>query len=702
MAQAKTSNEAFAGTIARYGQFILVGVIVSVLGLMIIPMPTPLLDFFLALNIIGSVTILMVSVTITDAMKLSSFPTLLLISTLFRLGLNVSSTRLILSQGEAGEIIKTFGSFVTGGNLLVGVVVFLVLSIIQFLVVSKGSERVAEVAARFTLDALPGKQMSIDADLRAGQITQQDASFKRETLIKESKLYGSMDGAMKFVKGDTIAGFIIIFVNIIGGFASGVLDRGYDISKAAHIYTVLTIGDGLVAQIPALMTALAAGFIVTRVGSVGEAKSLGEEIGAQIFVQPKALLAVAGVALLMAFVPGFPTGLFVMLALLIAGVASAILWREKSSLAAEKSISRHLVNEDNAMVGYAEPFVLELSSDMYEKFLQDERWQLCLNDTFPQLKNARGQIIGVTLPDLKITVNKFLPPERYAIKIYEVPVDRGFLSPEHCVVRDYLTLAPTLELEDGEKTAETVHGSSIMLLQLKRQQELERQGVRMVSPEQMLIEHLGKVLNKHAHEFVGIQEVRAILTNTEKHHPELVREVVPRMLSINKLTEVIKRLVEEGIPVKDFRLILETLSGCQPDSKDVADLTEILRMGLKRVISYLYAGTERRLTCFGLDPDIEDEIRKGVTKSGGETYLNVDPKTAGKLIESVKRTYTNHRFTGRDAVILTDPTVRRYIKKIIEADLPDVPVTSFSEFDRTVKIDQRDTISLADSKVLAI
>lgn len=697
-------NADMLSSFAKHGQVILIGVIVAVLALMIIPMPTMMLDFLLALNIVGALTILMVSISITEPMKLSSFPTLLLICTLFRLGLNVSSTRLILSQGEAGQIIKTFGNFVTGGNLLVGVVIFIVLLIIQFLVVAKGSERVAEVAARFTLDALPGKQMSIDADLRAGLITSEIAAQKRKDLIKESRLYGSMDGAMKFVKGDTIAGFVITFINILGGWIIGVCQRGLDISFAAKQYTVLTVGDGLVAQIPALLISLSAGFIVTRVTDPDSDNTLGGEIGKQIFVQPVALLIVSAMSFVLAFVPGFPSALFFLISVGLGTFCMVLIWRSRKDAQELDSINQHRleIGSESTDLGHASPLLLELGKDMYEKLLQDDRWRVCLNELFPKLKSHLSHRMGIPFPDLKISVNEDMPPEEYIIKIYEIPVDEGFLSPEYCVVRDYDHSLLELELKETEKTAQTVHGTPVMLLQLERQHELRQKGIKVLSPEEMLLLHLARTLKKYASEFVGIQEVRDILNHVELRHPELMREVIPRMLTVHKLTDIIKRLVEESIPVKDFRLILETLSGTNPENKSPVDLTELVRMGLRRVISHRHVNAQNSLSCFLLDPEIEEEISQHIQKNGNESFLTLPPDKLETISRAIGLTYKSHRVAENEVVILTQVELRRYVRKIIESDLPDVAVLSFQELDPKIIIDQRDTISTNYPEVVAV
>jgi len=652
--KANSIENNIVGFFSRYGQIALISLIMVVVGLMIMPMEPSLLDILLALNITGALLVLMMAISITHPMKLASFPSLLLLCTLFRLGLNISSTRLILSRGDAGEIIRTFGHFVTSGNLIVGIIIFLVLMIVQFIVVSKGAERVAEVAARFTLDALPGKQMSIDADLRAGMISSEEAALRRNGLIKESKLYGSMDGAMKFVKGDAIAGFVITFINIVAGLIMGVFQRGLSIDVAAKQYTILTVGDGLVSQIPALLVSIAAGFIVTRVADDKNNQSLGNEIGQQVFVQPFTVLIVSVMSLFLGFVPGFPFILFLFIAISLAVLAFVIIWQKKQYYLQRDSVESYLLDTDyeGCELGYARPLLLELSQKLYAEFLRDESWRACFNDLFPKIQTKISQRLGVSIPDLRITVNSDLNSNRYDIKIYEIPVEEGFLSIESCLVRD----------ED-------------------------------LGLEEILLKHLAKIIIKHASEFIGIQEVKDILTNVENHHPELVREVVPRLVTVQKFTDIIKRLVEEGVSVKDFRIILETLTVVHPEDKSTVDLTELVRIGLKRQITYKHTGNSGRLDCFGLDPEIEDEVCQGIKKSGQDYYLTLPPEKLESIKEAVSLTYQNHQTIPRRTVLLTQPEVRRYVRKIIETEMPDVSVLSYQELEPHVVIEQRDTIS---------
>lgn len=701
LSQINSIEQVILGKVSKAGQSLLVLTVGAVLLMLIVPLPTLLLDFLIALNMVGALGLLLVSINISDSIRLTSFPTLLLLCTLFRLGLNLSSTRLILGHGYAGEIIQTFGLFATSGNLVVGLVLFAILSLIQFIVIAKGAERVAEVGARFTLDALPGKQMSIDADLRAGLISQEEAKELREKLHREAKMYGAMDGAMKFVKGDVIAGLLITFVNLIGGLAIGVMQRGFSLTEAAHTYSILSIGDGLVNQIPAILVSITAGFVVTRVADEKAEKSLGQEIGHQILSQPKALLTASGLSLLMGFIPGFPLALFALVAAGLASGAFYIINTIKKKSQEPQSLESHIIEGDsieNDELGQSIPLVLEVGPELYKVFKDDPRWQHCFGQLYPRLRNLLSNQLGVVFPELKLSINPNLSQSyNYRIQVFQIPVDRGVLSPKHCaLLGDVPTAAENFT--EPEKISETVHGTKLNLWDLNRKNWLAQNGLSVYGPEEIVLRHLAKVLKKHAGDFLGIQEVRNLLTLVEKNHPELVREVVPKMMSIQKLTDISKRLVEEGVPIKDFRLVLQTLAYSQPESKDPVTLTEQVRIGLRRTITFLHTKEGNTLSAFTVDPDIEEEVRQGIQKNGSECYLALPPERIRFIQEAFRGAVDSWRYkAGQDKVILATLDVRRYVKKIIEQELPDTPVLSYQELDPQVIINQLGSISFGNS-----
>lgn len=671
----------------KYGNLLLITAISSVLLMMVVPLPPGLLDFFLAINIMVSVTLVVLAVFMTEPMKLASFPTLLLITTLFRLGLNLSSTRLILSTGDAGHIIETFGRFATGGNLLVGFIMFIILTLIQFIVISKGSERVAEVAARFTLDALPGKQMSIDADLRAGLLTQEEAKVQRESLHRESKLYGSMDGAMKFVKGDAIAGLLITVINLLGGVVTGCLIQEMELAEAAYRYSILTIGDSLVSQIPSFLVSMTAGFIVTRVHDSKHPIALGTDILQQVTSQPQALLVAGGLSFLMGLIPGMPTMAFWALAAILSISGAAIILMAKKILQAPPALESYLISPEkwaHHPINLAVPLSIEVGPEIYRVFGQDPRWVRCFDKLYPRLKLHLTHRQGVMFPDIKISICTTLTSSnRYRIKIYEVPVDEGLLTPQACSY-----IGPSGQFEDLESpatTSETVHGTKLLQWHLDQQKNLDQKGIPTFGPEEMLLRQLAKTLVKHASEFIGIQEVRHMLTLVEGEFADLVREVVPKMMSIQKLTDIVKRLVEEEVSIKDFRLILQILANSQPEGKDPVTLTEMIRIGLKRHITYKYS-RGNQLAVVTLDPEIEDEISKSIHKNGTECYLAMEPRRMELMMEAFKNTFDTQAIDPATCVILTNLEIRRYLKKMLESVFPNLPVLSYQELDPQVSL----------------
>ena len=667
-------------------QILIIIVIVSVIALMVIPLKPFVLDVFLVLNLSFSLSILMTTIFINNTMKLSTLPTLLLVCTLFRLGLNISSTRLILSEGQAGDVINSFGFYVAQGNIVVGLIVFSVLMVIQFLVISKGAERVAEVSARFSLDALPGKQMSIDSDLRAGVISRDEALCKRQELIGESKLYGAMDGAMKFVKGDTIAGFIITLINIFGGFCVGYFQKGLGLSQAFSQYVILTVGDGLVTQIPAFLLALAAGFLITRSSSY-KLSLLGEDIAWQMMAYPWALFSVGCILLLLGLLPGFPGLVFILLTLIFFALSSVLFIKNKKRKEEGMSVSQYI--NDDSSIGLVTPLYLELSPELFEHFIKEERWRICFNDILPLVLRKLSLEIGVTIPDVKIKVNENLPEYHYRINIYAIPIDEGILSPHHCLTKELEAVPNSLI----QKTYNTVHGTKVNLFKLNKADYLRERGINILNPEDVLLRHLVKIIKRNAGRFVGIQEVRNILNSVEEEHAELVKEVVPRLMTIQKFTEVLKRLVVESIPVSDYRQLLHILAAAKPDSKSVTDLAEHVRIGLKNVISHKHA-RDGVLNCFCIDPEIEKKLVENTHKNDGDEYIAIDPKEKNEIVKAIKSTYLLHKIQYKEAVILTQASYRRLVRSVLVNELPDVSVISYSEMEPWVKINQRDTVSL--------
>ncbi|EKD41183.1 MAG: Type III secretory pathway, component EscV [uncultured bacterium] len=678
----QTSHTTIELPSVKWTNLALVLFIVSIFATLVIPLPPGLLDFLILLNTAASLTLLMQALYTTKAIKMASFPSLILITTLFRLGLNIASTRLILSEGNPGHIIAALGQLATQGNLVIGLILFVILTIIQFIIVTKGSERVAEVAARFTLDAMPGKQMSIDADLRAGMITQMEAKELRENLHRESKFYGAMDGAMKFVKGDAIACILIIFINLLGGFYTGVVHQGLTMAESATLYSSLTIGDGLVSQIASILVALTAGFLITRVSDERNPQSLGMDISQQIFGEPQVYFIVSFFILLLGFLPGLNFSTFFIISLLFATTGIAILIIKKNGLLKKVCVDTLKISDSEQTAGLVVPLLIEVGPQLYEIFKTSHEWLNCFNVLYPKLRTYLSQEMGLEYPELKIKINPlYQGHSRYTIRIFEIPVESGHITSDHCCV-----VNPSHEnsmIKSCESFINTSHGTPLGLWQKSEQAHLRSKGLNAYSAQELFIRHLAKVLKKNSAEFIDIQHTRNILTNTEQYYPELVREVIPRMLSLQKLTDILKRLVEEGIPIRDMRLILQSLAFNQPDNKDPVYLTEQVRIGLRKMISSLYT-TNRTLYTYQLSPQLEDEIRASIQRNGSECYIALPPRRIEYILSALHNTLTAS--THEKPSVLTQVDIRRYVKKIIDNYLPELPVVSFQELDSNIVI----------------
>jgi len=627
--------------LTRYSDLALAGLVVSIVGMMIVPLPTFLLDLLISVNIAVGVVLLLVAIYVSDAVKIATFPTLLLLTTLFRLALEVSATRLILLRADAGEVIRAFGNFVVAGNLVVGAVVFLILTMIQFIVISKGSERVAEVAARFTLDAMPGKQMSIDAELRAGHIDHNEARRRRAALARESQLFGSMDGAMKFVKGDAIAGIVVLAVNIVGGLVIGVLQRGLDVATAAKTYTVLTIGEGLVSQIPALVISTSAGIIVTRVASEEEGGHLGRDIGLQVMAQPKAIAIAAALLLLLAVVPGLPGVPFVTLGVVLGLVAWRLLGAP-SAAAVDPAVAGAGGAAAQAQAARAgelapapvlTPIAVEIAGELGALLGPRAAGDAgsFVRDIVPRVRERLFAELGLALPVVRLRPGvDGLAPTAFVIRLNEVPLARGDISRE-----DWAGA--------GERLGDEV-------LALAR---------------------------RYGHELFGLEETQALLDALERTHPALVREVVPKLISPVLLTDVLRRLVEEGISLRNLRDILGALAEWAPQERDPVALTEHVRVALRRAITYKHAGDSGVLAAYLLDPMIEDAIRDAVQKTATGSYLALEPQISRDIISAVSRALGPEGSNG--AVLLTGVEIRRYVRRLVELEHPGLAVLSFQE-----------------------
>ena len=666
--------------------------VVLIIMMIIIPVNPTVIDSLIAINLTASVTIMMISLYISKAVHLSVFPSLLLITTLFRLGIEISATRQILLHADAGEVIFTFGNFVVGGSFVVGIVIFLIITIVQFVVVTKGAERVAEVAARFTLDAMPGKQMSIDADMRSGVIDASQARELRLALTKESQLYGAMDGAMKFVKGDVIAGIVIAVINIIGGLIIGMTQHNMSAMQAAQTYTLLSIGGGLVSQIPSLLISLTAGIVTTRVSSDKKDANLGKDIVSQVFSQPKGLVLASAVTFVISIIPGFPTFIFFPLA---AGLGiTGFVKMKKGKAAALKAEKTGVVETDvegHAMIrGGAEdyqltlPVIIEIGKGLSNLIKKEKNNITFVEEMIPKMRMALYQDLGLKFPGVHVKFDsEILEPFDYAIYLNEVPLMRGKVLQGYVLTNESQENLRRYNLP-FTASKNMIHQASLWV-ENKYKEILKKANIKYYEAVDIMILHLSYFYKKYASEFLGIQEVRGILEFIEKSYPDLIKEVT-RLVPLQKLTEIFRRLIEEQISIKDLRSILEALSEWAQTEKDTVILTEYIRTSMKRYISYKYSKGQSTLAVYVVDPEIEDMVKAAIKQTSSGSYLALDPDSVQIILQAARQVIVPTPPSGQTPVLLTVVDVRRFVKKLIEGEFPDLPVLSYSEIVPEIKI----------------
>ncbi len=658
--------------------------VISIVVMMVIPLPPALLDMLLILNISLALTILLVSMKTKEALQFSIFPTLLLLTTLFRLALNVSTTRNILSSGQGGKVIEAFGSFVVGGNEVVGFIVFLILIIIQFIVITKGSERVAEVAARFTLDAMPGKQMSIDADLNAGMITDIEARNRRQKIEREADFYGAMDGASKFVKGDAIAGIIIFIINVIGGFIIGVSILGMDFAEAASTFTNLSVGDALVSQIPALLISTATGIIVTRANSEG---GLGEDIAGQVFSAPRLLYIVAGLMTFLGLLT--PIGLLPTLpiALLLSIGAFQMNRKQKTKTvetaqqAEEKQMDEVRSPESVVNLLQVDPIEFEFGYGLIP--LADTKQGGDLLDRVIMIRRQCALELGIVVPVIRIRDNIQLRPNEYVIKIKGNQVAKGEILLDH-----YLAMSPGFDDDAvvGIPTQEPAFGLPALWVTEENKEVAELSGYTVVDPPSVVATHLTEIIKRHAHELLGRQETRALIDNVKETTPVLVDELIPGMLSIGDVQKVLQKLLKEKISVRNLTVILEALADHALYTKDPDVLTEYVRQGLSRQITLQYTEPGQPLRVITAGPALEKAISERIEQSEQGSYLAMDPETSQRIYQSMTEQVSKMAASGQQPIILSSPAIRMYLRQLMERMMPDIPVISYNELEPHVEV----------------
>ena len=664
--------------IASRPDLALVVLLVLIVFMIILPLPTWLIDLSIGFNLSLAVLILIVSVYLKNPTSLSTLPAILLFATLFRLAISISTTRLILLNADAGQIVETFGKFVLGGSLVVGIVVFLIITVVQFIVITKGSERVAEVSARFSLDALPGRQMSIDSDMRAGEIDLAEARRRRTALQMESDFYGSMDGAMKFVKGDAIAGLIIIAVNIIGGLGVGVGQKGMPFGEALHTYSVLTVGDGMVSQIPALLMAIASGMVITRITHEGSA-DLGSDIIEQISGSPRALQVSALVLVGFALVPGFPTLIFLGLAALL-GVAGYILGRRATALenGQDAADNRADTRDDVAMFPMP-PVQLSVGPALFRGIDR-----AAFDDAALRARTRLFDELGVPFPRLQLSMDASAPDDRWQLRIENVPVTEGQMPAGKLRLIDQPDTARMLGL--NVEQAET--GASDPLVwwcEAEAALELKRAGVGFETPATALASIATSRLPRHAAEFLGIQEVSALLSATGARYATLVAEA-QKALPPQKIAAIMRYLVEEEIPVRNMRILLETIVDWAPREKDPELLAEYVRAALSRQISFKYADENRFIPAYVVEADIEETIRNAIRQAPSGVYLALEAQQSRKLLEALKAAIGNPAAHSSAPVFLSSMDIRRFLRRFLANHDINLAVLSHKEVAPNYKV----------------
>jgi flagellar biosynthesis protein FlhA len=655
--------------------------LLGILGVMIIPLPSMMLDIALSFSLSLSLLILVVSIYVKRALDFTSFPSLLLMTTLFRLSMNVATTRLILTHGHegthaAGDVIEAFGNFVVGNNYVIGIIVFMILIVINFIVITKGSGRVAEVAARFTLDAMPGKQMAIDADLNAGLITETDARRRRKEIEQEADFYGAMDGASKFVRGDAIAGIIITVINIVGGLLIGVIQKGLDVGVAAKYYTMLTIGDGLLAQIPALIISTAAGIIVTRSSSTEQ--DMGTEVSNQLLANPRSVAIAASVIGLLALVPGLPTVPFLTMALGLGGLSWVIRRYQM-----EKEDNEKKKIETAAAAPKKENIETMLPLDLVElevgygliNVVESDK----SGDLLERIVSIRKQFaldLGIVVPSIHIRDNLQLAPGEYRVLIKGNRVGGGSLRPEFLLAMDP---GNVMERIEGIATKEPAFGLDALWVSPNRKEEAEMAGYTVVDLPTVMATHLTEIVRTHAHELLGRQEASTLVDNFKKTHPKVVEELIPDQLSLGSVVRVLQGLLKEQVSIRDLLTIFETLADEAPRNKDVEVLTENVRKALARSITAKYTTDMGNIPVMTLHPVIEELIANSLLQTEQGVQLVMDPNTAHRLIAEIARTVETHPEIAGQPILLTSPTSRRHLFKLTHRFIPQLVILSHNE-----------------------
>ncbi|MBE5934366.1 MAG: flagellar biosynthesis protein FlhA [Lachnospiraceae bacterium] len=657
--------------------------LLAAIVMLIIPIPSVLLDVLLAVNISVALIILLNALFSPEALSLSSFPTVILFTTIFRISLNVSSTKLILQNGNAGQVVETFGSFVGGGDLIIGIIVFIILLLVQFLVINKGSERVSEVTARFTLDAMPGKQMAIDADLNTGAITDEQARERRQKIQDESAFFGAMDGATKYVKGDATAGLIITLINLVGGIIMGMLRQEMAIGEALETYAILTIGDGLVSQIPSLMISLATGVLVTKVSKEAD---IGDILVKQLFSIPKVMYMVGAVLILLGFTP-LPFFIFATYGIIFIFVG----YRMKNKIDIAE-IEEEVSTEESEANEIRRPENVNslLSVDLIElEFgygiipLADASQGGDLLDRVVMIRRQIALELGCVVPTIRLRDNIQLNPNQYVIKIKNVPVSDGEIMSDH-----YMAMNPGYVEEEimGIPTREPSFNLPALWITESQRERAEILGYTVVDPPSIIATHLTEIIKEYIDEILTRQDVQNLINNIKDANETLISELVPKLLSVGEIQKVLQNLLKEGVSIRDLVTIFETLADYAPTTRDTDILTEYVRQRLKRAISNKFLSGDSMTSIVTLDPKIEKEIMGAVKQTEQGSYITLEPDKTKVIMDSVKEEITKLENLGKNPIIVTSPIVRTYFKKLAADYFKDLIVISYNEIDSNVEV----------------
>ena len=679
----------FFGRVMRHTDVLVAVGVVVILGVMIVPMPTYVMDFLLTGNISVALLVLMMTIYIVAPLEFSVFPGLLLILTLARLSLNVASTRLILSQADAGRLISAFGDVVVSGNFVLGFIIFVIVIIIQFVVITKGAGRVAEVAARFTLDAMPGKQMAIDADLNAGLIDETTARKRREDIAREAEFYGSMDGASKFVRGDAIAGILITLINIIGGLAIGILQHGMSIADAAQTYTLLTVGDGLVTQIPALITSTSAGIIITRASSD---QNMGRDINRQLTARPQAGLITGAMLFGLGVIPGMPTWPFLLIGSVIVGLALLVRRGNAQRQAMEMEVLQEEERPEERPEDYLRVDLLEVQVGYQLVPLVDAKQGGDLIERIVQIRKVAALEMGFIAPQVRVRDSTELGPSEYQIRVKGNLVARGELQP-----KNLLAINPGFAEDaiEGSETTDPVFGLAAVWVVPSLREKAELLGYNVVEPVAVLATHLTEVLNTHARELLGRQEVQHLVDEFKESHPAIVEELIPDIMPLGKVQRVLQNLLVERVPIRDLRTILETLAD-YGEIKDVEVLTEYVRTALRRQICnvLLKESPDEGIAVLTIDSMVEEMIKEAVQGTPTGLTVAVAPDVASQLFQNMTGLVDQMVANGQQPSVLASPQIRLAFRKLTAANFPSLFVLSYNEIVPEVDVSSVGNITL--------